>query len=80
MVKVYITEDGGQVEAGTVDLSGKKLTVDVNEGYEEVASSLQDFVCMDSDMNEVTTEDARRWLSLLPSNLSGSYMRAVAVE
>jgi len=80
MIKVYITEDGGQIEAGTIDLSGKKLSFDFNEGYEGVAESLQDFTCMDEDMNEVTTEDAQRWLELLPKNLSGSYMRAVSVE
>jgi len=80
VVKIYITTDEGQIEAGTIELSGKKLSFNFNDGYENVEESMQDFVCFDKGMEEVTTKEPERWLELLPSNISGSYMRAVSVE
>lgn len=81
MIRILVTTDEGQVEAATVDLSGKKVSIDVNEGYDGVKQMLDELTCFDEDCNEISQEDdPKKWYDLLPQNLAGSYMRAEKVD
>jgi len=81
MVKILLTEDKGQVVAGTVELVDGECVFSAAEGYEGTMEMVQDHVCFDAEGEEYTEEDdPKKWYSLLPSAFNGSMMRATGDE
>jgi hypothetical protein len=82
-VKILLSEEEGQVLAGTVSFKGGELQFSASEGNEQVMKNLAEFECVDVGHNyEYVTaqKNPEKWIELLPKNMDGTYMRAVAVE
>jgi hypothetical protein len=75
--KVYVTAEDGQVVACTLTLQRNNIEVDANKGYRELVEQLMEREFYDGDDVITVDEDPKRWFSLLPKNVTGSYMRAV---